>query len=141
MRRDDGFILLEVLVALAIAGIAVAALLGAGGTALWSTRSAADYEVAVSRARSHLAALGRLEPLAPGDFSGNDNDGFRWRLRVRPIATTSLEVGAASMSDRPTARPLTLYAVDVTIAWITDSTPHALTLHTSRLAYAEGARP
>lgn len=136
MRHDDGFILLEVLVALVIAGIAVAVLLGAGGTSLRSTHSAADNEIAVSRARSHLAALGRLEPLAPGEFSGNDGDGFRWRLRVRPIATAPVKVGAASMSGRATTRLLTLYAVDVTIAWTMDAAPHALTLHTSRLSYA-----
>jgi len=141
MRRDDGFILFEVLVALAIAGIAVAVLFGTGSTALRSTRSAADYEAAVSRARSHLAALGRLEPLAPGEFSGDDGDGFRWRLRVQPIAMTPLKVGAGSMSGRTTVRLLTLYAVDVTIAWTMGAAPHALTLHTSRLAYAGGAEP
>src|SRR6202008_3335826 len=89
MRRQRGFTLLEVTVALIIAGMAAAALLAAVGTSLHATQTASMYDQAIVQAKSRLAAATHGTRLAPGDWRGEDGGGFRWRLRVVPVATVS----------------------------------------------------
>ena len=57
-----GFTLLEVLIALIIASIAIAALMRAGAAGLSATDTASRYEEAVARARS----IWRRRAMAPG---------------------------------------------------------------------------
>lgn len=59
------------------------------------------YARAAMLAESRLAAVGVEEPLAEGDFSGEFDDDYAWKLNVRLYATTteppspsSLEVAA-----------------------------------------------
>src|SRR6478672_5521266 len=85
--RDNGFTLLEVVVALAIAGLALVGLFRAGSGGLLAVDTAARAEEAVQRAQSHLAAVGRDAALVEGEFTGDDGAGYRWTLRVRPLTT------------------------------------------------------
>jgi general secretion pathway protein I len=107
-HRSSGFTLLEVLIASIIAGAALAILIRAAEGGLSATRTAARYEEAVVRARSHLDAALHGTVLAPRDNQGDDGGGFRWRVRVAPSATTAPGAPAAAV---------TLYAVSVWIAW------------------------
>lgn len=112
--RTAGFTLLEVLVAFVIAGVAVAALMQAGGTGLDATRAAMQYQQALSHAQSHLDAATHGAPLAPGDHQGDDGGGFHWRVRVSPAAVTTLQrIGSVP---RPPLS-VTLYDVTVAIGW------------------------
>src|SRR5215831_6072617 len=84
---SDGFTLLEVVVALAIAGLALVGLFRAGSGGLFAVDAATRAEEAVQRAQSHLAAVGRNAALTEGEFTGDDGGGFRWLLRVRPVTS------------------------------------------------------
>src|SRR5437016_9801407 len=110
--REAGFTLLEVVVALAIAGLALVGLFRAGSGGLFAVDTAARAEEAVQRAQSHLAAVGRDAALAEGEFTGDDGAGFRWTLRVRPLATRQ-SLGPDNIS--PTAT--TLFDVEVAVSW------------------------
>ncbi len=111
--------MLEVLIALVIAGAALAVLLRSGGTALSATRTATRTEEAVARARSHLATALHGEALAPGDTTGDDGGGFRWRVRIAPLAA---------------AAPITLYQVSVWIGWRDGGTAREVRLDTQQVA-------
>jgi general secretion pathway protein I len=113
-ERTAGFTLLEVLIAFIIAGLAVAALMQAGGSGLASSLAAARYQEAVSRARSHLDAAVHGTALGPADTQGDDGEGFQWHLRVTPAATTMRQAPALA---RRITTAVTLYAVSVTISW------------------------
>src|SRR5215210_7192042 len=93
-RRADarGFTLLEVVVALAIASLALVGLFRAGSGGLFAADTAARVDEAVERAQSHLAAFGRTGAVAPGELAGDDGGGFSWRVRVSPIATEPVMV-------------------------------------------------
>jgi prepilin-type N-terminal cleavage/methylation domain-containing protein len=112
-----GFTLLEVLVALAIATLALGALFSATLTGLQSTQAASQYQQAVARARSHLTAAVHATPLTAGDWQGDDGGGFAWHLHVVPIARTVVRPISAAALNGIAGIPLSLYLVTVRITW------------------------
>jgi general secretion pathway protein I len=131
--REQGFTLLEVLVAVAIAGLAVIGLFQAGSGGLFAADTAARAEEAVQRAQSHLAAVGRDAALVQGEFTDDDGGGYRWRLRVRPVATRQ---GLAP--DGNSAVTSTLFDVEVAILWPGRRGERSVALRTLRLGTAAG---
>jgi general secretion pathway protein I len=133
-EHPGGFTLLEVLVALAIAGLALVVLFRAGGEGLVAVDTALRAEQAAERARSHLAAVGHGMALTAGDFSGEDGGGYRWHLRLVPIA----HLRSPATSDvRPVAT--TLFEVEVSISWVGRGRDRAVVLKSYRLATASTA--
>ena len=124
----NGFTLLEVVVALAIAGLALVGLFHAGSGGLFAVDTAARAEEAVQRAQSHLAAVGRDAALVDGESNGDDGAGFRWTLRVRPLS--------ARQSPGPDGTSLataTLFSVEVAISWPGRAGERSVVLRTLRL--------
>jgi general secretion pathway protein I len=109
--KSGGFTLLEVVVALAIAAVALVGLFQAGSGGLFAVDTAGRVQELIQRAQSHLAAVGRDAALAQGDFTDDDGGGYRWRLSVRPVATRQvLTAGNANAVE-------TLFDVEVAISW------------------------
>ena len=125
--RSGGFTLLEVVVGLAIAAVALVGLFRAGSGGLVAADTAARAEEAVQRAQSHLAAVGRDAALVEGDFTDDDGGGYRWRLRVRPVVTRQVLAapGNANASE-------TLFDVEVAILWSGSSGDRSVVLKTLR---------
>lgn len=131
-RRDTrscGFTLLEVVVALVIAGLALVALFQAGSAGLIATDTGLKAEQAVQRAQSHLAAVGHGAALVEGVSSGDDGDGYRWQLAVTPLAQRELSSGG-----RFAPRRMTLFSVAVTISWRSGGRRRQVVLKTLRLS-------
>jgi general secretion pathway protein I len=133
--QEQGFTLLEVLVAVAIAGLAVIGLFQAGSGGLFAADTAARAEEAIQRAQSHLTAVGRNAALVQGEFTDDDGGGYRWRLRVRPVATRQ-----GLVSDGTSAVTSTLYDVEVAILWPGLKGDRSVVLRTLRLGAATGGK-
>jgi prepilin-type N-terminal cleavage/methylation domain-containing protein len=131
--RGNGFTLLEVVVALAIAGLALVGLFRAGSGGLFAVDTAARGEEAVQRAQSHLAAVGRDAALTEGDFTGDDGGGYRWTLRVRPLSTRQ-----SLAQDGISSATTTLFNVEVAISWPARAGERSVVLRTLRLGSAGG---
>ncbi len=116
-RSDGGFSLLECLIALIIAALALGVLFRAGLTGLQAAQAASHYEQAVARARSHLTLAVHASPLIAGDWQGDDGGGFTWHLRVARVTGTVVRPLYAVTPRASTTFPLTLYSVSVVIAW------------------------
>src|SRR6516162_718030 len=129
--RSAGFTLLEVVVALAIAAVALVGLFQAGSGGLFAVDTAARVQEAVQRAQSHLAAVGRDAALVEGDFTDEDGGGYRWRLRVRPVTTRQVPAAAGNANATET-----LFDVEVAISWPGHSGDRAVVLKTLRLGTA-----
>jgi general secretion pathway protein I len=129
LRRDpeSGFTLLEVLVAFAIVAISLAALIKGVGFGLGAVDAASRYEEAVSRAKSHLAALGPDVVRLIGVHRGDDGGGYRWQINVAP------ERVAPQLGGRAYLDNLRLYDVAVTISWKDGERLRRVTLRTARL--------
>lgn len=132
-RSAGGFTLLEVLVALAIAGLALVGLFRAGSGGLFAVDTAARAEEAVQRAQSHLAAIGRDAGLIEGETSGDDGDGYRWRLRVQPLTNRQ-----SPAPDGVSSVTTTLFNVEVAISWPGHTGDRAVVLRTLRLGSPRG---
>lgn len=130
-REARGFTLLEVLVALAIAALALVALFSAGSSGLFATDAATRAEEALERAQSHLAAVGRDAALLPADASGDDGGGYRWHLTVRPLESRRLSPGNGVFGAATTA---TLYEVAVAVSWRGGGRERRVVLRTLRLS-------
>jgi len=108
-ERSRGFTLLETLVALAIAAMALVGMFKAGSGGVMAVETASHVEEAIERARSHLAAVGRAAALSESEDDGDDGGGFRWHLSVHPMAVQQ----AGNMLVSGSA----LFTVAVTISW------------------------
>jgi prepilin-type N-terminal cleavage/methylation domain-containing protein len=84
--REDGFTLLEVLIALLILIAGLTAFYRAFGIALQAGTSAERQERAAAAAERLLTELGRSRPLRNGLTRGEFPDGQQWTLQVEPFA-------------------------------------------------------
>ncbi len=133
MKRQAGFTLLEVIVALIIAGLAAGALLAAVGTGLHATQTATRYDQALVRAKSRLAAAVHGTKLAPGDQRGNDGGGYDWRLRIAPVASAMVRPVGLIGPRASSSMPVVLYDVSVWIGWKDGGTERQVHLDTEQV--------
>ncbi len=108
-RASSGFTLLEVLMATALAGIAVAALLAGISGSLRNLSRAEAYEKAVLVGRAQFNRLLIEETLEPGHFAGRWDNDYRWAADIR--RWNPAEIAA----DPRTLPPLML--VRLTVFW------------------------
>jgi general secretion pathway protein I len=117
-----GFTLIEVVVALAIAGLGLGLLVAATGSGLESSTAAARATTAASHAQSRLAQVGLTLPLKRGDYSGDEGDGFRWRVHIADPSGQG-QVGSTAVA---------LYPVTVTESWRSGVQQKTFSLYSER---------
>ena len=89
-RRQSGFTLLEVLVAFALLAAALGLLLGALSQASRHVRHGEDAGRARLHVQSLLAGLGTEQPLEPGHWQGQWEEGrYDWQLHLAPLPEAS----------------------------------------------------
>jgi len=124
MRRDAGFSLIEVLVSLAVAGIALGAAFVLFGTALRGNAQAERTTMATLIAESKLAEAGMAAPLRPGRTTGRIGDGYAWATEVRPYRPPG--------EDADVTLPVRAFEVVVSVSWGDDGR-NPVSLRTLRL--------
>lgn len=86
MKGEDGFTLIEVLVAFAILSLALVGLYDTLGVAYRSANAARMQEEALAVGRSQLARIGADIPAKAGKLSGALSDGSLWQVVITEIA-------------------------------------------------------
>lgn len=81
--NQNGFTLIETVVALAILGACLAALSSSFAQSLTAMDRAARYQTLNAQTLNQLEQLGVTIPLKPGLTQGVTSDGTRWRVNVR----------------------------------------------------------
>jgi general secretion pathway protein I len=127
MRASSrGFTLLEIVVALAIMGLALVGLFRAGSGGVLAVDAAGHVDEAIERAQSRLAAIGRGGAISPGATEGDDGGGYHWQVRTRPLAAWQVGSGAA-------ATMITLFEIEIAISWKAGNGHRSVTLSSRRL--------
>lgn len=112
MIKQQGFSLLEILIAFAILGISLGILLRIFSSGANMAAVSEDYTVAVQLAESVMARAGNELPLQAGEQSGwEDNNKYHWLLEMVPFnANATAELDPAKL-------PVQMYKVRVTVEW------------------------
>ncbi|MGV6808345.1 MAG: type IV pilus modification PilV family protein [bacterium] len=109
VRAQQGFSLLEILVAFVIMGLVVGGILQLFGSSMRSVALSEEYSYAVQLAESKMALVGTEFTVETGTQSGQTNDKYQWAINFQPTEFTYPD-GA------PPAR-LFPYQVAVVITW------------------------
>ena len=83
--REDGFTLIEVIVAFVILALSLITLYRALGGAYSGARRVALQDEALAVGQSQMARIGNDIPVAPGMLDGRLSRGSTWRLVVEDI--------------------------------------------------------
>ena len=105
IKKARGFSLLEMMVAIAILGIALGGLYQAASGATRNVRADERYAFAVELARSIMADNSQV-PRAGVSREGVTEGGFKWSVQTRPAAT-----------GRSGLQPGTLQEIEVVVSW------------------------
>lgn len=130
VSRQQGFTLLEILVAFSILAISLGVTINIFSRGLRSAMISDQYVHAVAIAQSLLARTGVESELQESASSGVERQ-FQWFVRVTPYMTDVLP--GADAQQQPT---LTLYEIIVEVAWQEESENRSLVLTTLRMAEA-----
>ncbi len=123
-RRQSGFTLIEVLVALAIAALGLGVLVAAATTGIGNAGIADKYIHATRLCQSHLAEVGFTIPLKPGVYSGGDGEGFRWRAQIASLGSHRQDAAGTTA--------LRLYAVTIHESWPSGARRRSVALSSER---------
>ena len=128
--RQQGFTLLEVLVAFVLLSLTLGVILQIFSGGLRNAAAAGHYAQAAIIADSKLAMLGSEFPLIEGESHGEEGN-YQWRLTIEPYHDTD-------ELNNPTTGSNQLYAITFWVRWEHGSTNPELQFNTYRLGVADG---
>ncbi len=120
-RREAGFTLLEVMIALAILGVTFALSMELLANGVRSAKASENYTQAVLLARQKLAEVAATPNLEGSADTGDFGGGFRWSSEIQPIPQEE-------------DLPASLFQVRVRVTWPGRRGEKALDLYTLRMA-------
>ena len=122
---QQGFTLIEVLVAFMILTLSVSVLLRIFSGGLNNVAVAGNYAQAVLVAESQLALVGRSEPLLVGQTYGESGERFRWRRIIESYLPWE--------DDTALTVPVSGYHVTVEVSWTHNGRNQQITLNSLRV--------
>ena len=122
-KREDGFTLVEVIVALAILAVGLGVLLELMSGSLRQTSSAERMAEAGSLTQSLMSEVGIDLPVKPDERGGQFPNGYRWHLKMQPY-------GDAKEREE---WPVGVYTISAEVEWDEGAQRRAYALSTLRL--------
>lgn len=126
-RLEAGFTLIEVVVALAIAGVALVAIARVFGSSVAGEATASSAAAALAVAEEQMADAEATVVLRPGSSEGIFAGRYRWRTVITPYKDA--DAGPVD----PLASTLRLLRIEVAVAWSDGSSRRRIALETLRL--------
>lgn len=109
-RRNEGFSILEILIAFVVMALVVGSLLRLFGTSMRNVVLADEYSFAVQIAESRMQAVGSEIPVEQGSVTGEESGtSYNWAVNMEPVELDE-DQDNFSLSVQP-------YQVTVVISW------------------------
>jgi general secretion pathway protein I len=89
LKKEKGFTLLEVIVAIAIMGISIVLIMQLFSGGLRSGKISSDYTLAVFHTREKMEEM----LINPAAVTGDFGDGYKWQTEVTPYSLTGEDSG------------------------------------------------
>ncbi len=121
-----GFTLLEVVVAMAILGLGLVAIMELFSSGLRLARLSGEYSKAVSLARTKMEEVRIADQLAEGEEQGEFDKDYRWKVGVKKV-----EMFAPEQKEFQTL--VELYQIQVSVIWGAGSRERSAIFETYRL--------
>lgn len=121
LKKRDGFTLLEVLVAIAILGIAITIIIQLFSSNLQAIKASGDYVTASTKAEAKMREIldGRI---SEGMYKDVTEDGYTMDIAISEV-----------LNERTENLNLRLLQIDLTIRWIEGSKQKSMTLSTLKM--------
>jgi len=129
--ENQGFTLLEVLVAMAILGIGLVVIIELFSGGLRLGRTSEEYTKAVGYARMKLEEISLAQSLEEGTQEGEFDREYRWQVEVKKV---DLLPPGKETSYQP---PVALYWVRIDVLWKSGTRERTTALESYRLLKAE----
>ncbi len=131
--RQEGFSLIETLVALALLGLVSGTVYSSYTASMLGSEESARTALATRFAKSKLEEISVIGLLDTSKHQGTTRDGFRWRIEVNPIEDQDSPTANArpQLRGRRTAAQAAL--VTVTVSWQGRKADRSVELTTVRL--------
>lgn len=128
-NKNQGFSLLEILVAFSILTVSLGIVLKIFSTGMTTAQVTGDYTTAVQIAKNLLDTAGSESPLKLGEIKGSENKLYHWRVTVSPKTFTTPELDLHDL-------PVALFDVTARVWWGGEnkSDDRVVELHTLKLA-------
>ncbi len=91
MNRQQGFSLLEILVAFSILAVSLGILLKIFSSGIHTAVIAENYTVATQIAESLMAKTGVETPLTEGEMSGVEDETYHWQVSIGQLSEPMVE--------------------------------------------------
>jgi len=114
VNKQEGFSLLEILIAFSILALSLGILLKIFSAGVNTAMVAEDYTAAVQIAESLMAKTGVETPLQAGDASGVENEKYHWQVVVSPFEFNPDNVDTSAITAE-------LFKVKVIVSWGDDT--------------------
>jgi general secretion pathway protein I len=114
LNKQQGFSLLEILIAFSILALSLGILLKIFSAGVNTAVVAEDYTAAVQIAESLMAKTGVETPLQAGQDSGLENEKYNWLVTVSPFAFNAENVDTSAIK-------AVLFKVKVIVSWGNDN--------------------
>lgn len=125
MGNKRGFTLLEVMIAIAILGVALTVILQLFAQGLDSAKRSGEYSKAVLYAKEKMEELIAMDDLAEGEESGEFDDVYRWHREIKPA---ELEDEEDQESYQPL--PMEIFELSVRVSWLSDGKDKSFEVNT-----------
>ena len=123
-RREGGFTLVEVVVAMAVLGISLVLIIELFSGGLRLGRASEEYTLAGQLARQKMEELSLTQPIAEGVEEGEFDSTYRWQVEVKKIDILSIPL---ETDYRP---PADLYQIQIHIIWKSGSKERSTRIET-----------